>query len=64
MMLKQTRLIGSTQNHRRDLVEALDLVARGKVKPRVEAYRLSEINQARERLAAGAVRYRAVFSLS
>lgn len=64
MMLKQTRLIGSTQNHRRDLVEALDLVARGKVKPRVEAYRLSEINKARERLFAGAVRYRAVFSLS
>lgn len=61
-MLGQKRLVGSTQNNRRDLVEALDLVAAGKVKPRLEHYKLSQINDVRERLAAGKVRYRAVLT--
>jgi len=56
----QVRLIGSKQNHRRDLVEALDLAAAGKVKPRIEVYPLDKINEARDRLEAGKVRYRAV----
>ena len=64
MMVNQTRFIGSTQNHRRDLVEALALVASGKVKPAVETYAIDEINKVRERLSAGAVRYRAVFRLN
>jgi D-arabinose 1-dehydrogenase-like Zn-dependent alcohol dehydrogenase len=57
---EQVRLIGSKQNHRRDLVEALDLAASGKVKPRIEVYPLDRINEARDRLEAGKVRYRAV----
>jgi len=56
----QVRLIGSKQNHRRDLVEALNLAAAGKVKPRIEVYPLDKINEARDRLEAGKVRYRAV----
>jgi D-arabinose 1-dehydrogenase-like Zn-dependent alcohol dehydrogenase len=56
----QVRLIGSKQNHRRDLVEALDLAASGKVKPRIEVYPLDKINDVRDRLEAGKVRYRAV----
>jgi len=56
----QVRLVGSRQNQRRDLVEALDLAAAGKVKPRVEVYPLDRINEVRDRLEAGKVRYRAV----
>jgi len=59
----QVRLIGSKQNHRRDLVEALDLAAAGKVKPRIEVYPLDKINEVRDRLEAGKVRYRAVIKL-
>jgi len=59
---QQLRLIGSMQNHRRDLVEALDLAAAGKVKPRIETYPLDKINDVRDRLEAGKVRYRAVIT--
>ena len=57
---QQVRLVGSRQNRRRDLVEALDLAAAGKVKPRIEVYPLDRINEARERLESGKVRFRAV----
>jgi len=60
MMLRQTRVIGSTQGARRDLVEALDLVAADKVKPRLEIYPIEKVNEVRDRLIAGRVRYRAV----
>jgi len=60
---QQVRLVGSKQNLRRDLVEALDLAAAGKVKPRLEVYPLDRINEARDRLEAGKVRYRAVIKL-
>ena len=56
----QLEFRGSTQDHRRDLREVLDLAARGKVKPMIEVYPLVQANQARERLEAGKVRYRAV----
>jgi D-arabinose 1-dehydrogenase-like Zn-dependent alcohol dehydrogenase len=42
------------------LAEALQYLARGKVKPRIETYPLTKVNDVRERLAAGKVRYRAV----
>ncbi len=60
LMFGQRQLRGSSQDERRDLFEALALVAAGKVKPKIEAYPLEEANAARERLAAGKVRYRAV----
>ncbi len=60
MLSRQLRLVGSMQNDRRDLVEALDLVASGKVKPWIERYPLDRANDVRERLAEGRVRYRAV----
>jgi D-arabinose 1-dehydrogenase-like Zn-dependent alcohol dehydrogenase len=56
----QVKLIGSKQNHHRDLVEALELVASKKVRPILEVYPIDEVNDVRERLAAGKVRYRAV----
>ena len=61
LILQQKQIMGSTQDDRRDLVEALDLVACGKVRPRVEVYPLDRVNEVRDRLAAGKVRYRAVF---
>lgn len=56
----QRQLRGSSQDERSDLFEALQLVARGKVKPVIETYPLARINEARERLETGKVRYRAV----
>jgi D-arabinose 1-dehydrogenase-like Zn-dependent alcohol dehydrogenase len=56
----QRQLRGSSQDERSDLVEALELVAAGKVKPALELYPLEKANEVRDRLAAGKVRYRAV----
>lgn len=60
LMFGQRELRGSTQDERSDLYEALQLVARGKVKPSIETYPLARVNEVRERLEAGKVRYRAV----
>ncbi|HVO17616.1 MAG TPA: alcohol dehydrogenase catalytic domain-containing protein [Anaeromyxobacter sp.] len=56
----QRQFRGSSQDERSDLVEALELVAAGKVKPALEIYPLEKANEVRDRLAAGQVRYRAV----
>jgi len=55
-------LLGSIQGDRRHLVDALELAASGKVRAHVEVYRLAAVNEVRERLAAGQVRYRAVLT--
>jgi D-arabinose 1-dehydrogenase-like Zn-dependent alcohol dehydrogenase len=60
MMMGQRQLRGSSQDERADLFDALALVAKGKVTPKVELYPLARVNEVRERLAAGKVRYRAV----
>jgi len=60
LMFGQRELRGSSQDERSDLFEALQLLARGKVKPRIEVYPLARVNEVRERLEAGKVRYRAV----
>lgn len=60
LTLRQKRIIGSIQNQRRDLMEALDMVAASRVVPAVEVYPLDEINKVRDRLEAGQVRFRAV----
>ena len=64
LMFGQRQLRGSTQDERSDLREALLLVARGKVKPILETYPLDRVNDARERLESGKVRYRAVLQLA
>jgi D-arabinose 1-dehydrogenase-like Zn-dependent alcohol dehydrogenase len=63
LLSRQARLVGSSQNHRRDLVEALDLAAAGKVRAQIETYPLDKANEVRDRLAAGKVRYRAVLTI-
>jgi D-arabinose 1-dehydrogenase-like Zn-dependent alcohol dehydrogenase len=60
LMFGQRQLRGSSQDERSDLAEALALVAKGKATPRIETYPLDRVNEVRERLEAGKVRYRAV----
>jgi len=62
LLLGQRQLRGSSQDERSDLVEALELVAAGKVKPMLETYPIGKVNEVRDRLAAGKVRYRAVLT--
>ncbi len=62
LLLKGGRIIGSQQNGREYLYEALDYVARGKVKVITETYPLDEIGRAYERVAHGDVRFRAVIT--
>lgn len=60
MLVRQLSVKGSMQNRRADLMEALQLVADGKVKMKLELYPLEKINDAFARLEAGKVRFRAV----
>jgi D-arabinose 1-dehydrogenase-like Zn-dependent alcohol dehydrogenase len=60
MLFKQTSIIGSAHNDPADLVDILGLVARGKVKPLIEIYPLTEFNRVLARLIEGKVRHRAV----
>jgi len=62
LLLGQRQLRGSSQDEKSDLIEALELVAAGKVKPMLETYPIDKVNEVRDRLAAGKVRYRAVLS--
>jgi len=60
---KRVRVIGSTQNGRRFLYEALDYAARGKVKAIVETFKLDDAPKAYARVAEGSVRFRAVLAM-
>jgi alcohol dehydrogenase len=59
----RSRIIGSTQNDHEYLYEALDYVAKGKVKVIAETYPLHDIARAYENVAAGNVRFRAVIKI-
>src|ERR671933_785210 len=60
ILFKRARIIGSTQNDREHLYEALDYVAKGKVKVMTEKFPLKEINHAYDKVANGNVRFKAV----
>jgi alcohol dehydrogenase len=62
LIMRRIRILGSQQNKREFLYEALDYVAKGKVKVLTETYKLEEINRAYERVAQGKVRFRAVIT--
>lgn len=64
MLFKQTSIIGSAHNSQADLVDMLTYVAQRKVKPVVEAYPLTAINDVLQRLIAGKVRHRAVLTMA
>jgi alcohol dehydrogenase len=60
ILFKRGRIIGSTQNDREHLYEALDYVAKGKVKVMTEIFPLEEISDAYDKVANGNVRFKAV----
>jgi D-arabinose 1-dehydrogenase-like Zn-dependent alcohol dehydrogenase len=62
LIMRRIKIVGSQQNGREYLYEALDLAARGKVKVIAETYRLGEITRAFERVREGKVRFRAVIT--
>jgi alcohol dehydrogenase len=63
MLFKRIKIVGSQQNGPEYLYEALDYVARGKVKSVVETYPLAEAAKAYERVAEGKARFRAVLTM-
>jgi alcohol dehydrogenase len=64
LITRRIRILGSQQNDREYLYEALQIAASGKVKVMTETYSLDEITKAYERVAAGKVRFRAVITTS
>ncbi len=60
LLFKEGRILGSSQNDPEHLYEALDFVARGKVKVITETYSLDDIAKAYDRVEKGEVRFRAV----
>ena len=63
LLMRRIRVLGSQQNSREYLYEALDYVAKGKVKVVAETYKLDEIGRAYDRVANGQVRFRAVITV-
>jgi D-arabinose 1-dehydrogenase-like Zn-dependent alcohol dehydrogenase len=63
LLMKRIKIIGSQQNSREYLYEALALAANGKVRVMNETYRLDEIRKAYERVEKGQVRFRAVITM-
>ena len=60
ILFKRAHIIGSTQNDREHLYEALDYVAKGKVRVMTETFPLEEISNAYDKVANGSVRFKAV----
>jgi len=60
LLSNRHHIIGSQQNGIEYLYEALDYVAKGKVKVMTETYDLEDIAQVYDRVANGQVRFRAV----
>jgi alcohol dehydrogenase len=60
ILFKRVHIIGSTQNDRDHLYEALDYVAKGKVKVMTEISPLEEISNAYDKVANGKARFKAV----
>ena len=60
LIMRRIKIVGSQQNGREYLYEALDYAANGKVKVMAERYPLAEVNKAYDRVAEGKVRFRAV----
>jgi D-arabinose 1-dehydrogenase-like Zn-dependent alcohol dehydrogenase len=60
LLFKEGKILGSSQNDPEHLYEALDFVARGKVKVITETYSLDDIAKAYDRVEKGEVRFRAV----
>jgi D-arabinose 1-dehydrogenase-like Zn-dependent alcohol dehydrogenase len=62
LITKRIRILGSQQNSREYLYEALQIAASGKVKVIAETYALDEVARAYDRAEHGQVRFRAVIT--
>ena len=62
ILFKRARIIGSTQNDREHLYEALDYAGKGKVKVMTEVSPLEDISNAYDKVANGNVRFKAVIN--
>ncbi len=62
LLMKRIRIIGSQQNNREHLFEALDLAAKGKVKVITETFGFQDVVKAYEKVKNGEVRFRAVLT--
>ncbi|MBV8641276.1 MAG: alcohol dehydrogenase catalytic domain-containing protein [Verrucomicrobia bacterium] len=62
LIARRLRILGSQQNDREYLYEALQIAASGKVKVLTETYSLDEVTKAYDRVADGKVRFRAVIT--
>jgi alcohol dehydrogenase len=60
LIMKRIRVLGSQQNHRAHLFEALRFVAEGKVRVVTETFPLADAPKAYDRVEQGKVRFRAV----
>jgi alcohol dehydrogenase len=60
LFFNRLQIIGSQQNSPEYLYEALDYVAKGKVKVMTETFSLDNIGEAYDKVANGKVRFRAV----
>ncbi|MCE5319009.1 MAG: alcohol dehydrogenase catalytic domain-containing protein [Parachlamydia sp.] len=60
---KRIKIIGSQQNGREYLFEALDIVAKGKVKVVTEIFSFEDIHHAYEKVKNGKIRFRAVVAM-
>jgi alcohol dehydrogenase len=64
VMGNRLQIIGSNQNGREYLYEALDYVAKGKVKVMTETFPLDDAADAYEKMASGNVRFRSVITVN
>jgi alcohol dehydrogenase len=62
LIMRRIRVLGSQQNRRDFLYEALDFAAQGKVKVMSETYPFDKVHQAYDRVAEGKARFRAVLT--
>lgn len=62
-IMRRIKVIGSQQNDREYLYEALNLVASGKVKVFTESFAFQDIQEAYNRVEQGTVRFRAVLKM-
>jgi D-arabinose 1-dehydrogenase-like Zn-dependent alcohol dehydrogenase len=63
LLMGRGRIIGSIQNDREYLYEALDYVAKGKVRVMTESFPLDDMNIAYEKVVKGELRFRAVLKI-
>ena len=59
----QAKIIGSTQNHKSDLIDILELTASGLIKPMVETFSFNQCQEAFNLLKDNKLRFRAVIEM-